>query len=183
MSNGQITAHDAIELLDLFESVGVEVYVDGGWGVDALLGRQTRPHLDLDIALPYRDLLLLRRMLIVAGFLQIPTNDTWEHNFVVQDERLRRVDVHTYILDEAGKNIGGLEYQRHHLLGRGTIAGREVRCIPVDVMIDFHLGYEPDEDDFADVLALCQAFGRPLPAEYGPFRYLTPTDTMPGTPR
>ena len=78
MYTGEITAQDAVELLDLIESAGIEVYVDGGWGVDALLGRQTRTHLDLDIALPYRDLPLLRRLLIVAGFVQIPTDDTWE---------------------------------------------------------------------------------------------------------
>jgi lincosamide nucleotidyltransferase A/C/D/E len=170
MHNGEMTAQDAAELIDLIESVGIEVYVDGGWGVDALLGRQTRPHLDLDIALPYRDLPLLRRLLIVAGFVQIPTADTWQHNFVVQDDRLRRIDVHTYILDRDGNNIGGVAYYGHHLAGRGMIGNRKVRCIPVDTMIEFHLGYGADEDDFADVLALCQAFDRPLPAEYERFR-------------
>jgi len=108
MTQGEITAHDAIELLDLIESVGIEVYVDGGWGVDALLGRQTRRHLDLDIALPFRDLPLLRQLLIVAGFVQIPTDDTWQHNFVVQDERFRRIDIHSYILDANGNNAGGV---------------------------------------------------------------------------
>ena len=170
MINGDVTAQDAIELLDLIESVGIEVYVDGGWGVDALLGRQTRPHLDLDIALPYRDLQLLRRLLIVAGFVRIPTNDTWEHNFVVQDERMRRIDVHSYILDVDGNNVGGVAYFGHHLTGTGSIGGRTVRCIPVDTMIAFHLGYEPDEDDYADVLALCEAFDRPLPAAFERFR-------------
>ncbi len=168
--DGEVTEQNAIDLIDLIESVGIEMYVDGGWGVDALLGRQTRPHLDLDIALPYRDLPLLRRLLIVAGFVQIPTADTWEHNFVVQDEQLRRIDVHSYILDDSGCNIGGVAYFGHHLEGIGHIGGREVRCIPVDTMIEFHLGYEPDEGDFLDVLALCEAFGRPLPSEYERFR-------------
>jgi lincosamide nucleotidyltransferase A/C/D/E len=170
MDNGEITAQDAVELIDLIESVGIEVYVDGGWGVDALLGRQTRTHLDLDIALPARDHDLLRRLLIVTGFVQIPTDDTWEHNFVVQDERMRRIDVHTYIFDDMGENIGGSAYVGRHLTGFGSIAGRAVRCIPVDAMIEFHLGYKPDADDFADVLALCQAFDRPLPQEYERFR-------------
>ena len=170
MNTGEVTAQDAIELLDLIESVGIEVYVDGGWGVDALLGHQTRLHLDLDIALPYRDLPLLRRLLIVAGFVQIPTYDTWEHNFVVQDERLRRIDVHSYILDADGNNIGGVAYYGHHLTGAGSICGRAVHCIPVDTMIAFHLEYEPDESDYADVLALCEAFDRPLPTEYERFR-------------
>ncbi len=172
MELGEVTAQDALELLDLIESVGITVYVDGGWGVDALLGRQTRPHLDLDIALPHSDLPLLRRLLVVAGFVQIPTDDTWEHNFVVQDERLRRIDVHSFILDCNGRNIGGLAYEGWHLTGMGTIGDRRVRCIPVDAMIEFHLGYEPDAEDYADVLALCETFARPLPAEYERFRTL-----------
>lgn len=169
MEHGQVTAREAIAFLDLFESVGLEVVVDGGWGVDALLGYQTRPHLDLDIALPYRDLPLLRRLLIIANFVQIPTEDTWEHNFVVQDERQRRIDVHSYILDESGSNVGGVAYRGQHLVGTGSIGGRPVRCIPVDAMIEFHLGYEPDRDDYDDVRALCQAFDRPLPPEYAHF--------------
>lgn len=169
MDKGEVTERDAVELLDLIESVGIEVYVDGGWGVDALLGRQTRPHLDLDIALPYRDVPLLRRLLIIAGFVQIPTADAWEHNFVVHDEKLRRIDVHSYVLDDHGNNVGGVEYNGAHRTGTGSIAGRLVRCIPVDTMIEFHLGYELDENDFADVRALCQAFDRPLPVEYQRF--------------
>jgi lincosamide nucleotidyltransferase A/C/D/E len=172
MENGEVTAQDAIELIGLIESAGIEVYVDGGWGVDALLGRQTRRHLDLDIALPFRDIPLLRCLLVVAGFVQLPTDDTWEHNFVVQDDRLRRLDVHSYILDSSGINLGGLAYEGWQLAGTGSIGGRHVCCIAVDAMIEFHLGYEPDRDDYADVLALCNAFERPLPSEYHRFCFL-----------
>jgi hypothetical protein len=111
----------------------------------------------------------LRRLLVIAGFLQIPTTDTWEHNFVVQDDHLRRIDVHSYLLDEHGANAGGVAYEAHHLQGTGVIGGRTVRCIPVDVMLEFHLGYEQDEVDFRDVLALCRAFERPLPAAFERF--------------
>src|SRR5918993_2198375 len=107
MDRSEVNARNAIELLDLFESVGLEVYVDGGWGVDALLGCQTRRHRDLDITLPANGVPLLRRLLSVAGFVQIPTDDTWEHNFVAEDARSRRVDVHSYRLDEKGDNVGG----------------------------------------------------------------------------
>jgi hypothetical protein len=43
-----MTAEDALAPYDLFRSQGITVWLDGGWGVDALLGRQTRPHSDLD---------------------------------------------------------------------------------------------------------------------------------------
>jgi lincosamide nucleotidyltransferase A/C/D/E len=42
------------------EKLGIEIWVDGGWGVDALLGEQTRPHKDLDIAIQQKDVPQLR---------------------------------------------------------------------------------------------------------------------------
>jgi lincosamide nucleotidyltransferase A/C/D/E len=170
MDGGEITQRDAIELIDRFEAAGIEIVVDGGWGVDALLGRQTRPHLDLDIALPAAAGPQIRTLLSDMRFEQIPTVDTWEHNWVVQDLDLRRVDIHTYVLDSFGRNGGGVAYHAHHLTGHGIIGRRAVRCIPVDVLIEFHLGYEQDEGDFLDVLAFCEAFGRTLPSELEHFR-------------
>jgi len=105
MIDGEITQQDAIDLLDRFEAVGIEVVVDGGWGVDALPGRQTRPHLDLDIALPAADGSKISALLTVMLFEETATTETWEHNWVVQDLDLRRVDVHTYVLDNSGRNI------------------------------------------------------------------------------
>jgi lincosamide nucleotidyltransferase A/C/D/E len=45
------------EVIDFYErmtDLGITVWVDGGWGVDSLLGRQTRLHKDLDIAIQER---------------------------------------------------------------------------------------------------------------------------------
>jgi lincosamide nucleotidyltransferase A/C/D/E len=46
-----MTAKDVIELYKLFDQHGINILIDGGWGVDALLGHQARKHDDLDIAL------------------------------------------------------------------------------------------------------------------------------------
>ena len=158
MIDGEITQQDAIDLLDRFEAVGIEVVVDGGGASMALLGRQTRPHLDLDIALPAADGSKIKALLTEMRFEQIPTTDTWEHNWVVQDLDLRRVDVHTYVLDNSGRNIGGVTYHAHHLTGHGIIGGRMVRCIPVDVMIEFHLGTSSTKGTFG----MCLRFARRL---------------------
>ena len=37
-------SNDVIALLNVLEQEGIAVVVDGGWGVDALLDQQTRPH-------------------------------------------------------------------------------------------------------------------------------------------
>jgi lincosamide nucleotidyltransferase A/C/D/E len=36
--------------MSLLDQEGVRAWLDGGWAVDALLGRQTRLHSDLDLA-------------------------------------------------------------------------------------------------------------------------------------
>jgi lincosamide nucleotidyltransferase A/C/D/E len=40
--DAKMSADAVVQLLQLFEQHGIEVVVDGGWGVDALLGEQTR---------------------------------------------------------------------------------------------------------------------------------------------
>jgi len=63
----EMTAADVVDIVRLLEQNGIEVYVDGGWGVDALLGEQTRRHSDLDIALPYKHMPKLRELLETQG--------------------------------------------------------------------------------------------------------------------
>jgi lincosamide nucleotidyltransferase A/C/D/E len=42
-------AAEVVRLVELLESGGVGVWLDGGWGVDALLERQTREHDDSEL--------------------------------------------------------------------------------------------------------------------------------------
>jgi hypothetical protein len=51
-----MTASDVEGFLDLTAVLGVRVWLDGGWAVDACLGEQSRRHEDLDRhAYPRRD--------------------------------------------------------------------------------------------------------------------------------
>lgn len=165
----EMTANDVVELIKLFEQNGIEVYVDGGWGIDALLGEQTRQHGDLDIALPHRHVPKLRELLEARGYKPVPRDDTKDCNFVLGDFKGRQVDIHSYTFDNEGNNIYGVAYELRHLIGKGSIKGYPVKCIPVDVMIEFHSGYELDENDYQDVKALCDRFGIDLPDEYQKF--------------
>jgi lincosamide nucleotidyltransferase A/C/D/E len=164
-----VDASDVVELLNFLEESGVEVHVDGGWAVDALLGQQTRSHDDLDIAIPRGQVPLLRRLMGTRGFHERPRADSWECNFVLADDGNRRLDVHSYTLDAAGKNVGGVPYVAEHLTGSGIIAGRRVHCIDPVWLVKFHTGYEVDEKDHQDVRLLCERFGFPVPDEYAKF--------------
>ena len=154
---------DAAAVIQLLEANGVEVYVDGGWAVDALLGEETRPHEDLDIAVPERDVPRLRAVLSARGYREKARKDSWECNFVLADEAGRAIDIHSYTLDETGANVHGIAYQSGDLTGTGVIAGFRVRCVCVESLLRFHTGYTHDENDARDVRALCLRFGLPLP--------------------
>lgn len=43
------TKEDLMAVVSLFENMGILYWVDGGWGVDLLAGKQTRDHRDIDI--------------------------------------------------------------------------------------------------------------------------------------
>jgi lincosamide nucleotidyltransferase A/C/D/E len=159
-------AYTAAELIRFLERQEIEVYVDGGWAVDALLGKQTRAHEDLDIALPHAQVPKLREVLAARGFAEQPRDDSWECNFVLADQHGSRVDVHSYTLNEAGGNIFGVPYVAENLTGRGRIDGHPVRCIAPEWLVKFHTGYAIDENDRHDVRLLCERFGIEPPDEY-----------------
>ena len=81
-------------------------------------------------------------------------------------------NVHAINLDSAGNDIygppeNGERYPASTLRGTGVIAGRLVQCISAEDAVKFHSGYELDQNDFHDVLALCEKFGIEIPDEYG----------------
>lgn len=169
VSSPQMSAESAIEILSWFEINSFPVVVDGGWGVDALLGEQTRPHDDLDIAVQHSDVAGIRAMLEQRGFTDVPRNDTWECNFVLGDALGRQVDIHSCTFNEKHENIFGVAYPYDSLQGHGSISGHPVRCIPPDWMVRFHTGYPLDENDYLDTKHLCQRFSLPLPEDYAEF--------------
>ena len=165
----EMTVRDVIEFLELCERNDIEIIIDGGWGVDALLGKQTRIHEDLDIALQHKDVPKLRQLLKARGYKDIPRDDTRECNFVMGDKKGHEIDFHSFTFDEKGNHIFGIAYPLESLTGTGTINGHPAKCISPEWMVKFHTGYKLDETDYRDVLALCKHFGISLPNEYAKF--------------
>jgi Aminoglycoside-2''-adenylyltransferase len=80
-------AGDVIQLLKLLEQHEIAGVVDGGWGVDALLGHCTRPHEDLDIAIEHQKVRKLRNVLGRIGYAELPQPDRSDFNFVLGGQR------------------------------------------------------------------------------------------------
>ena len=165
----EMTANDVIEIVELFNRNHIDLIIDGGWGVDALLGEQTRPHADLDIAVQHKDVAKIRALLEARGYKDVPRDDTRECNFVLGDDRGRQIDIHSYTFDAAGNHIYGVPYPFDSLTGSGSVKGCPVKCISPEWMVKFHTGYQLDENDYHDVKVLCQRFGLEIPSEYEEF--------------
>ena len=165
----EMTANDVVAFVQLLNQNNIEVFVDGGWGVDALLGEQTRRHIDLDIALQHKDVPQVRALLKARGYTDVPRNDTWECNFVLGDEQGHQIDFHSYTFDAAGNHIFGVKYPFDSLTSTGSINGFPVKCIEPHWMVKFHTGYKLDENDYHDVKVLCKHFGIEIPMEYEEF--------------
>lgn len=165
---------DAINIYKLLTDNEIDVWLDGGWGVDALLGKQTREHGDVDIVIQQKDVLKLREIFGKKGYLEIKRDDTTDWNFVLGKGELL-VDVHVVTFSENGSGIYGPEergvfYPAYSFKGQGKVNGYSVRCLTAEYQVESHTGYEIDEEDYKDVFALCEKFNIPLPEEYGKFK-------------
>lgn len=166
-----MTAVDVINLYTKLDDLEVEIWIDGGWGVDALLGDQTRPHKDLDIVIQEKDVPKLRELLKARGYKDVERDDTKPWNFVLGDASGHEIDVHVIVFDAEGNGRygpieKGVMYPADSLTGTGTIDGHTVKCISAEWTIKFHSGYARKDQDVKDVAALCDRFGIEYPEEY-----------------
>jgi len=158
-----------LEFVRLLTDHNIEVILDGGWAVDALVGEQTRPHEDLDVAVFHKDVLRIRTLLEKHGFIEVPRNDSWECNFVYENNEGHVIDIHSCTFDDQGNHIFGVAYTLDAFSGSGEIKGHPIRCIPPDILIEYHTGYPLDANDFHDVKQLSRKFDLEIPGDYQKF--------------
>lgn len=171
---GETRARDVLAVLRMAAEADARVWVDGGWGVDALLGRQTRPHADLDLAVEADALARFVSRLEAAGYRPRASDADTPWNFVLVHPGGSAVDLHVIRFDGQGRGVmheigDGAFYPAGSLTGRGSIDGVDVDCVEPSWLVRFHTGYSLDADDWADVLAICDEFGLPVPADYAEF--------------
>jgi len=156
-------AEGAIAVLDALSGAGVRSWLIGGWAIDALVGRQRRPHDDLDLLVPEPDLPAAGEALDRLGYAGpiAPHGASY-----AVDAAGRQVDVHVIAFRADGSAVYRMDdgsdwlYPAGALEGRGSIAGRGVPCVTAEMMLIEHTtGYVLDEVHRADVAALTATYG------------------------
>jgi lincosamide nucleotidyltransferase A/C/D/E len=161
-----MTPKDVVEILGWLRGAEVDAWLDGGWGVDALVGQQTRPHKDLDLIVRDAHESRMRDVLSDYGFSQargVP------QNFVLADQGGREIDVHPvhfdaqgdgHLMSEDGEPFG---YAAEAFAAEGTVSGQRVACLSADAQMSSHSwGYMPGDTDVHDMRLLHDRLGTPL---------------------
>lgn len=163
-----MSAQDVLEIYSLLEEQGIKIWIDGGWAVDALLGEQTREHVDLDIAAEQKDLPALKKFLESRGYRDTPKEADKMWDLVLTNEEGKEIEVHAFSFDANGKVVeeeywNG--YSADSLSGTGTIGGQEVRCVSVSQLVKTHDKNKRQlkETDYQDMELLSKKFGITFP--------------------
>jgi lincosamide nucleotidyltransferase A/C/D/E len=135
---------DSKYVLDLYktlEKLGMKIWIDGGWAVDALLKKQTRPHEDLDVAVEDKDLKKLHEYLEKRGYMEIERDKNKKWDWVLRDSDGHEVEAHSFSFDNNNDVIEENYwdgYSADSLSGIGVIDGEEVRCVSLQQLIKTH---------------------------------------------
>jgi lincosamide nucleotidyltransferase A/C/D/E len=163
-------AADVLAVLAALDAAGIPAWLDGGWGVDALVGRQTRPHSDLDLVIALDQADRAADALTALGFAV--AEDARPTRLVLRDGAGRQIDCHTVTFDAAGRGVQQLpaappfRYPPQGFRGAGRVAGQPVACLTAEVQVLCHLGYPPDAGDYHDMRLLHDCCGVALPPPY-----------------
>jgi lincosamide nucleotidyltransferase A/C/D/E len=165
-----MTEADVIEILGWLADAGVVFWLDGGWGVDALIGEQTREHKDLDLIVRDDRVSRMSDVLYDHGFR---LSRGVQGGFILRDERGRVVDVHPVQFDDRGnghfesEDRGPFGHPAAAFAAAANIAGCRVACLSAEAQMSNHAwGYTPGDTDFRDMRLLHERLGTVLLPPY-----------------
>jgi lincosamide nucleotidyltransferase A/C/D/E len=165
---GAMCVEQAQAVYEFLDESGVRCWVMGGWGVDALLGRVTREHKDLDLLVLLEDLPRYVEVVRQHGFerdlvwdesLPIDVNGLgFDSAFVDAHPDGRDIDVHVVDLGPRGEvlpiHADPWPLPPDPISGVGTIGGATVRCVTRAAQIAMHSGYDLPEKHREDIRLL-----------------------------
>ncbi len=158
-SREPVSAEQAASTWSTLKRAGIRSWIIGGWGIDALAGRQTREHHDLDLFVLDEDLRAMLELLESSdsGVRYLWSENRWHDRLpsaFVADVAGVEVDVHVVALDGAAVrrlSEHSIELPVGALSGTGRIARQEVACATAEAQLVMHTGYELPERQLHDL--------------------------------
>jgi lincosamide nucleotidyltransferase A/C/D/E len=177
-----MNSEDVISIYQWLGDSGIQSWIVGGWGIDALLGEQTRDHHDLDLIILVDDVTYSLDLCASEGYLldylweeNNPVTDSYGNTvntgFVLRDGSGRELDIHAMRLDAQGNGIPawkaarGWIFSTQDLSGKGRIAGEAVRCFSPDMQRKAHTGYDLPDHQRCDLELLDRHIPQSSPKE------------------
>jgi lincosamide nucleotidyltransferase A/C/D/E len=166
---------DVSGFINSAQQLKIPFWFEGGWGIDVLIGHQTRWHSDLDIIVESRySPTIVHYLINDAAFENLVRPDATPWDFSLGDPKNRVIDFHVIDIDADGNGQCGPDrvYPSEALRGRTRYEGNRhqpVQCLTAKWQVRFHTGYEVDEDDGRDMLALKKRFRVRLPPQHEKF--------------
>lgn len=158
MSRKEITTkEDLMTIISLLESANITYWIDGGWGVDILAGKQTRNHRDIDVNYDAQHTEKLLSILFEYGY-EIDTD--WRPvRIELYSEKYGYLDIHPFILNGDGTSKqadleGGFYEFERDFFSNASFEGKIITCISLKGQKIFHSGYELRDKDEHDILIL-----------------------------
>jgi lincosamide nucleotidyltransferase A/C/D/E len=163
------TLTHVLQVLGALDEAGIGSWLEGGWGVDALVGHQTRAHRDVDVDIDAKH---EPEALVILQELGYEPWADWRPNRI---ELVRNdggcVDLHPLLVNADGSaHQPGLHGEFYEFpaayFTTGALGGRGVGCFTVEAQRRFHTGYDQrqvDEHDLAQLDRLGAGRGAPGP--------------------
>lgn len=169
LADEPVSAERAAVTWSALKELGIRSWVIGGWGIDALVGRQTRDHHDLDLLVLEQDVGRMLESLGPSGLRYLWSENRWHDGLpsaFVADVAGVEVDVHVVGLDGGAVRIlseHSIELPVGALTGSGMVAGLRVACATAEAQRIMHTGYDLPEKQVRDLEALAASDAAPQP--------------------
>ncbi|MDA8302920.1 MAG: hypothetical protein M0005_15595 [Actinomycetota bacterium] len=175
---GEVTEREVVDMSGALEDAGIRFWLAGGWGVDALVGHQTRRHDDVDIVVDdfANHAGAARAVFESLGFevrhemhfaLWMP--DRWQ----MADNQLRVVDLLSIDWEKLAAALGVAEGVASEAddkprngddlscraFSQGRVGGQDVPCLSVEAQLLYHSGFEPSGAQRHDIALLQRLLG------------------------
>lgn len=153
---------EVFRALGVIRDCGCRFWLEGGWGVDALVGQQTRAHRDLDVDFDrdYED-----AVVSALGELGYVIETDWRPNRVELVAPGRGcIDLHplTIAADGSAEQAaldGGVHRFPASYFTEGGLDGVSVPCVSAEAQVAFREGYELRPADRHDLAQLQRLLG------------------------